>query len=271
MDHGDKKHTKVIIASYATGYVNGYIGDNDIVGGLVGTNDTGSITASYAAGGDSLGFDGNNDIVGGLVGWNGGSIVASYSTKSVDGGSGNNDRIGALTGYTTTSAKVIASYGLGTMYHDGRIFRYPYGTLFNRIYNANQLTLRNTGWKWDDASQNTKNAWVFTAGQAPILKYADYDGIGKGVDYCSQFPNIIPGTNKFLTCNTSPLPGQTRSQSATGVSGSMEITKLITRRTRNALDPSNDNQPSSSRYNDRDYDVDNYCDIFPRDCKIIPD
>ena len=57
------------------------------VGGLVGNNNGGTITASHATGD----LEGNN-TVGGLVGYNdGGTITASYATGDVDG-AGNSSR-----------------------------------------------------------------------------------------------------------------------------------------------------------------------------------
>ena len=56
------------------------------VGGLVGENQ-GTITASYSTG-SADGGTGSSDNVGGLVGDNRGTIVASYSTGDANGGTG---------------------------------------------------------------------------------------------------------------------------------------------------------------------------------------
>ncbi len=55
---------------------------------------------------------------------------------------------------------------------------------------------------WSNADDNTLNAWIFAAGKAPRLRYADYDGAGTDFD-CSMFPAGV-------TCgaNGDPLPGQ---------------------------------------------------------------
>ena len=55
---------------------------------------------------------------------------------------------------------------------------------------------------WSNADDNTLNAWIFAAGKAPRLRYADYDGAGTTFD-CSMFPAGV-------TCgaNGDPLPGQ---------------------------------------------------------------
>ena len=68
-----------------------YDGFGGLVGGLVGLQENGSITASYATGA-AAGGDGDIDIVGGLVGWqDDGSITASYATGAADGGDGDYD------------------------------------------------------------------------------------------------------------------------------------------------------------------------------------
>ena len=98
-----------ITASYTTGTADGGDGDEDRVGGLVGLN-SGSITATYATG-DADGGDGNNDRVGGLVGHNDDTIIASYATGDVDGGDGNSNRVGGLVGLNADS--ISASYATG--------------------------------------------------------------------------------------------------------------------------------------------------------------
>ena len=101
-----------ITASYATGAADGGDGDEDSVGGLVGSLQSGSITGSYATG-DADGGDGDNDLVGGLVGHQiQGSITASYATGDADGGNGNNDQVGGLVGYQAQGS-ITASYATG--------------------------------------------------------------------------------------------------------------------------------------------------------------
>ena len=100
-----------ISASYATGDADGGDGNSDRVGGLVGRSE-GSITASYATG-DADGGGGDDDRVGGLVGFqNGGSITASYATGDADGGNGNEDRVGGLVGFQN-GGSITASYAAG--------------------------------------------------------------------------------------------------------------------------------------------------------------
>ena len=101
-----------ITASYATGPAAGGDGDSDFVGGLVGRLSGGSITASYATG-PAAGGAGNRDFVGGLVGFlDGGSITASYATGPAAGGDGKSDIIGGLVGYQT-GGSITASYATG--------------------------------------------------------------------------------------------------------------------------------------------------------------
>ena len=103
-----------ITASYASGMVDGGDGNFDRVGGLVGWTQFGStITASYATGAVD-GGDGDDDRVGGLVGRNESTITASYATGDVDGGDGVSDRVGGLVGRNNRGT-VAASYASGTV------------------------------------------------------------------------------------------------------------------------------------------------------------
>ena len=74
----------------------------------MGWNSSGAITASYASG-DADGGDGNQDRVGGLVGSNSGTSTASYASGDVDG----DDRVGRLVGWHNRGP-ITASYGFGT-------------------------------------------------------------------------------------------------------------------------------------------------------------
>ena len=100
-----------ITASYATGMVDG----NGGIGGLVGfNNDSGTIAASYATGAVD-GGDGDRDNVGGLVGYNfSGTIAASYATGAVDGGDSDRDDVGGLVG-NNLSGTITASYATGAV------------------------------------------------------------------------------------------------------------------------------------------------------------
>ena len=102
----------LITASYATGAAAGGDGNRDGVGGLVGfQGEGGSITASWATG-TAAGGDGNNDRVGGLVGNQNGSITASYATGAAYGGDGGFDYVGGLVGLSSYGT-ITASYATG--------------------------------------------------------------------------------------------------------------------------------------------------------------
>ena len=122
-----------ITASYASGNVSG----NRYVGGLVGRQQGGSITASYASGYVS----GNNNYVGGLVGWQeGGSITASYASGYVSGSS----RVGGLVGLqnggsiTASGGSITASYASGNVSGNnnyvGGLVGYQYGGSITASY-----------------------------------------------------------------------------------------------------------------------------------------
>ena len=85
---------------------------DNYIGGLVGYQDEGSITASYATG-DADGGNGSQDRVGGLVGLSYGSITASYATGDADGGDGYSDSVGGLVGYQGSGSSITASYATG--------------------------------------------------------------------------------------------------------------------------------------------------------------
>ena len=95
-----------VTASYATGSVMG----NENVGGLMGRNQGGTVTTSYATG-SVMG----NWEVGGLVGQHdNGTVTASYATGSVTGV----ERVGGLVGWVRDSSTVTASYATGSVTGD---------------------------------------------------------------------------------------------------------------------------------------------------------
>jgi len=87
-------------------------GSGDYVGGLVGENYFGIITASYSSGSIS-----GTGSVGGLVGYNWGSIVASYSTATVSG----TERVGGLVGSNTTGGSIATSHSTGLVSGTGSV------------------------------------------------------------------------------------------------------------------------------------------------------
>ena len=92
-----------IFGSYATGSVSGRY---DHVGGLVGSNVRGTITAAYATGA----VTGSGDDIGGLVGRiEAGPVTASYATGRVST-SGDTFYIGGLVGYDAGNSAISNSY-----------------------------------------------------------------------------------------------------------------------------------------------------------------
>ena len=94
-----------ITACYSTGAVTGYTH----VGGLTGYNEIGEIAASYSACAVSATLSGNQRV-GGLVGVNAGRITTSYSTGAVSG----QRVVGGLVGLTTGSISMCYSTGMVT-------------------------------------------------------------------------------------------------------------------------------------------------------------
>ena len=190
-----------IIASYATGVADGGGGGSDNVGGLVGANTSTQIIASYATG-SARGGEGAGDIVGGLVGLNSseGTILASYATEDADG-----EIPGRLVGFNANTVDpnaITESYGFGM----------PTPDPDTQTVTAITLTSDNAGTAWNNATNDTLNAWDFgNDSQPPALRYADYDDAG--TDYeCAMFPDTIPdtipGTTIDIECGTTLLPGQ---------------------------------------------------------------
>ena len=101
-----------IVASYATGTVaqtgtSGLLGTSR-VGGLIGWDDSGTITASWA--GVTVSAAGDGSRVGGLVGQlQGGTLSASYATGRVTA-TGSNPDIGGLVGRSHSTSTVTHSY-----------------------------------------------------------------------------------------------------------------------------------------------------------------
>ena len=92
-------------------------------GTLVGFNNGGAITASYARGG-SVTITAISGYAGGLVGRSVGPIRASYSTAAVNGGSHNGVDIGGLVGLLArdpggADSIITASYAAGTTTYTG--------------------------------------------------------------------------------------------------------------------------------------------------------
>ena len=152
------------------------------IGGLVGWNNEGTITNSYAMG--SVSGDGG---VGGLVGWNGGAITNSYATGSVSG----SNEVAGLVGWNDEGT-ITNSYATGSVRGSSRIgglvgFN-DSGTITSSYWDINTSRIETSdggmskttvalqsptmatgiyrGWSTDD--------WDFgTSSQYPILRYTD--------------------------------------------------------------------------------------------------
>ena len=229
----------IVVANYASGTVDGGNG-RDIVGGLVGAN-LSAITASYAAG-MVTGAD-DPDVVGGLAGYNGGTITASYAIGTISGGNGF-DAVGALAGHNGSGlitlpygsinghGTVVSSYGFGRLQHneidgtDGSGDRpRGAGNTGSGIAGARPLvpfgasSYRAVPAIWNRARNNTRHAWnMGSTNQAPILRYADYDGAGteygcgNTTGSIATIPSTVPTPNGpvAIVCGTTLLPRQTR-------------------------------------------------------------
>ena len=211
-----------VIASYASGIVDGgSIGSNG-VGGLIGVHSD-TIIASYASGAVS-----DTRIAGGLVGSGSILLTASYASGNINENISNGvaGTLGAFIGGST----INASYGFGSIPTDGTLGSAGTakptvdGTEDTAVITmAEQLTLTNAGAIWNDADSDTLNAWDFgDSDQAPALRYADYDGTD--TDYgCIDASNptstgtiVIPAVVASpsgpleIVCGETLLPGQGR-------------------------------------------------------------
>ena len=114
-----------ISQSYATGAVTGAYS----VGGLVGVNWYGTISQSYATG--AVSGIGN---VGGLVGWNNGTINQSYATGAVSG----TQFVGGLVGWNNGTINQSYATGAvsGTQFVGGLVGWNYYGTVHHGYWNV---------------------------------------------------------------------------------------------------------------------------------------
>ncbi len=226
-----------VIASYATGDTDGGGGDSDNTGGLIGEQSGGITVASYAAG-NADGGTGDTDSTGALVG-----AQTLESTSAASYGFGN--AVGENTGITpalptgvttaadltaantpgcdnpaltteatcTAARKVPGEWTPGDKGAQGTCAA-PSGATSGITYPdfTTRITCVSTGtWTdWNNASADTLDAWIFTQGSTPTLRYADYDG-STGTDYlCSLFPTTLRDGGITIACGDSgtPLPGQ---------------------------------------------------------------
>ena len=139
-----------VINSHATG---SQVKGTWWVGGLVGSNITGNITASYAM----VDVTAHGGYVGGLAGANGESIVASYATGSVNavGGIPEESRwlvtngFGSLLG--NNSGTVVASYAVGEVSGD------PDGNYIGGLLGNNAGMVTDSYWDTESTDQPTSD------------------------------------------------------------------------------------------------------------------
>ena len=102
-----------VTASYANSSVNGATSAMaDHLGGLIGVTAGGTIIASYATGSITGGTGVAIHVLGGLVGQSGDTtLIASYATAAVTGGA----RAGGLVGSAAATTTIVASYASGAV------------------------------------------------------------------------------------------------------------------------------------------------------------
>ena len=244
-----------ITASHASGTAYSGNGIADAAGGLVGFLNGGTITASYAsvAVGHGNGDGGLQGGLGGLVGdQNGGTIIASYATGTVTDGNGNRSRLGGLVGHQRGGSTIIASYATGDT-HGGDGFDNMGGLVGEQNRNGPAVTI--------------------TASYAT----GDVDGEG-GNDRVGRLIGARINTNgnsAFASHGFGMISGErVEAHGASGLASAAALTatnagglwNAANRRTLNAWDFGDSNQPPALRYNDydgtgRDNDID-YCALF---------
>ena len=123
----------------ATG-TSAYIGStNAYIGGLVGRND-GTIIASYATA-SVTGGTGTNAYAGGLVGRNDGTIIASYATASMTGGARTGGLVGGNGGSISASyATASVTGGTGTNAYAGGLVGFNSSGIISASYATASVT-----------------------------------------------------------------------------------------------------------------------------------
>ena len=125
-----------VSGSYATGSV---AGRQNRIGGLVGTNYQGTVSDSYATGAVT-----GTQYVGGLVGYNPGDISNSYATGAVTG----DDSIGGLVGENSNPGNISNSYATGAVTgtnHVGGLGGYSQGGTVSNTYATGRVMGTVTG------------------------------------------------------------------------------------------------------------------------------
>ena len=220
-----------ITTSYATGNTDGGAGDEDRVGGLVGSQNGGSITTSYATG-NTDGGAGDEDRVGGLVGsQNGGSITTSYATGNTDGGDGASDRVGGLVGFNDRGS-ITASYATGNTDGGAGIVNYVGGLVgyqFKGIITASYATGNTDGGA--EGSDRVGGLVGFQFGGNITASYAtgqtdggagDFDRVGGLVG--EQSSGSITASYSFGGIANQEMPGELGTTKPSGVNTINDLT-----------------------------------------------
>ncbi len=220
-----------ISASYATGIADGGSGLED-VGGLVGIQNNGSISASYATGNVNGGRRQGN--TGGLVGnQNGGNISASYATGNVNGRLGGFDYTGGLVGFQN-GGSIIASYATGDVDDDGGNFDYVGGLVGNQEGGSISASYATGNADGGDGDSDRAGGLVGSveSGGSVVASYAtgNADG-GDGVsDYASGligrrlFGGNVVASYGFGSNAGGEIGGLEGTERPVGVSSAMDLT-----------------------------------------------
>ena len=217
-----------IIASYATGAVDGGNGTNDAAGGLVGAAGSNNFTiASYATGAVS-GGNGASDTAGGLVGeQREQSIIASYAIGAVSGGNGTSDTAGGLAGSREPVSSITASYATGAA---------------------------NSGTETGDAAGKLVGSRIAGVGTYPLT--ASY-GFGTATGTTTN--------SRGSSTTATTAAGLTAGMAAVDSTNAGNAWNQASRKTLNAWDFGDANQPPALFYNDYDGNGGrNYCALFAR-------
>ena len=218
-----------IAVSYTMGDINVESGDENNVGGLIGRRDgpLSHVIGNYTTG-DITGRDtGNNDTtdrVGTIVGYQPDDtrVSPALSIPSPDATYGFGTAMGGTDRTTVSPAPpATASTPAGlTLANAGTCTLTTSGSTGGSTLSGSTLDAcegrdgRGGSGSWNhwnelhiDGRPIGHNAWIFTTGSWPLLRYADYDGDNSGIGYCSFFPDTVPGTSTRIVCGSTPLGG----------------------------------------------------------------
>jgi hypothetical protein len=210
-----------ITACYATGTISGYF----FVGRLVGYND-GILTSCYATGS----VTGTGNYVGGLVGWNNnGTLISCYATSSVSG----TDYAGGLAGYnyggTLTSCYSTGSVS-GTNYAGGLVGHNRSGTLTS-CYATGSVSGTNdagglVGWNLDGALTSCYATGSVTGTGSGVGGLVGWNDSGSLISCYAT--GSVTGTGNYVGGLVGESGGSLTSCYSTGsVNGSQDVGGLV--------------------------------------------